>query len=171
VRRFPSLLSLLSFLLTLFLFLLPPPPTRTEYFDSLTNHFLLTRVPSSPSSSPRPLGLIVNSETTYNSSLSYPSPVLGALAVQTLSNRTVVWRVALFDAEYASEDGGFELSDVVGEGGRRIRLKGGEGARAAAYGTMTHVFVHPDTRKVVQELPEGLRRALEGLIVGEQGEK
>lgn len=147
-------------LFSLLFFLLPP---STEYFDSITNHFLLTRVPSTPSS-PRPLGLIVTSETTYSSSLSYPSPVLAALAVQSLSARSVVWRVALFEGEYV--EGGSGLEDVAGEGGKRIRLKG---ERAAAYGTMTHVFVREDAegvRRVVEELPEGMRGALEGLLVG-----
>ncbi|GJN93077.1 hypothetical protein Rhopal_006122-T1 [Rhodotorula paludigena] len=178
------------------------------YFDSITNHFLLHHAlpsSSSPSSKP-PLGLIVSSNTTYAASLAYPQPVIAALAISRLSERSLTWRVALFAGEYApaAESGdrgelsGFELEDLCGgeqagqeaaQGfeagantgargagvGRRVRLarsgSGKDEARAAAWGEMVHVFVDAETRRPVERLDEGVRRALERLVVAGTGEE
>ncbi|GAA6057961.1 hypothetical protein JCM3770_000652 [Rhodotorula araucariae] len=149
-----------------------------SYFDSVTNYYL--RHHALPARDP-PLGLIVNSSTTYASSLAYPQPVIAALAVSRLSARTVVWRVALFGGEYvappASDDAlaGHTLDDLVGGAGagRKVRLgRGSDGAepRAAAWGEMVHVFVDPESRRPVQELEEGMRSALQRLVVEPAGD-
>lgn len=75
----------------------------------------------------------------------------------------------MFDAEYTSTS----TSETQGEYGRKIRIrrdKEGEEVRAAAWGTMTHVFVerHSEGRnKVVDKLPEGWGEKLRGLVVNE----
>ncbi|GAA5929963.1 hypothetical protein JCM1841_001228 [Sporobolomyces salmonicolor] len=144
------------------------------YFDSITNQYLLEHcqihVP------PSPIGLIVSSSTSFASSLSYPSPLIAALSITSLSARTVVWSVALFAAEYvplACRPGdwtGYEM-DGQGEVGRRVRIKRdaeGTEVKAAAWGTMTHVFVDTDTRRPVERLPDELRQMLERLLVKEE---
>ncbi|GAA5879966.1 hypothetical protein JCM16303_004417 [Sporobolomyces ruberrimus] len=140
----------------------------SQYFDSITNEFLLNQCKMN--STTDPIGLIVHSETSFNQQLSYPQPVLAALSISTLSSRKIVWNLGLFDAEYTSS-----TSENVpqGEYGRRIRIKRdkeGKEVRAAAWGTMTHVFVerHSEGRnKVVDELPEGWGEKLRGLVVSE----
>ncbi|BGP10776.1 hypothetical protein JCM10049v2_006668 [Rhodotorula toruloides] len=147
------------------------------YFDSITNHYLIHQVPRPPSSPP-PLGLIVSSSTSYASSLSYPSPIVAALAVSNLSARSVTWRIALFEGEYVPPlDAGGEVGmdgfslDSLREGavGRKVRVKkdekSGEEVRAAAWGEMVHVFVEEESRRPLKEMGEGLRRALERLLV------
>ncbi|GAA5902362.1 hypothetical protein JCM8208_007269 [Rhodotorula glutinis] len=166
-----------------------------HYFDSVTNAYLLHHAYPSPPT-PRPIGLIVNSATTYAASVAYPQPVVAALAVSQLGTRSVTWRVALFAGEYvdpAQEEGtaagagagagerlsaaalsGFTLDDVqstrVGAG-RRVRLvrpaagDGDDEPRAAAYGEMVHVFVDEESRRPVKELDDGMRAALQRLVV------
>ncbi|GAA5832077.1 hypothetical protein JCM11251_002809 [Rhodosporidiobolus azoricus] len=167
-----------------------------QYFDSIINHYLLHHAyPSAPSSSssspsssapepsPHPIGLITSSTLSYASSLSYPFPVVAALAISTLGRRSVQWSIALFAGEYIpalkpGEVGGFEMDHVVGKGGegaeagagRRIKIKGGKEAKAAAWGKMVHVFVNQDDRKVIEGFDDGMREALERLVVSE-GEK
>ncbi|GAA5877886.1 hypothetical protein JCM1840_002937 [Sporobolomyces johnsonii] len=144
------------------------------YFDSITNQYLLEhcRINVPPS----PIGLLVSSSTSFASSLSYPAPLIAALSVSSLSARTVVWSVALFAAEYvpvSCQPGdwtGYEL-DGHGEVGRRVRIKrdaGGREVKAAAWGTMTHVFVDRDTRRPVERLPDEMSAMLERLLVKEE---
>ncbi|BGP27072.1 hypothetical protein JCM10295v2_006034 [Rhodotorula toruloides] len=146
------------------------------YFDSITNHYLIHQVRRPSPSSPPPLGLIVSSITSYSSSLSYPSPLIAALAVSRLSARSVTWRVALFEGEYvpSEEEGGggmegFDLEALgKGELGRQVRVRRdgkGEEVKAAAWGEMVHVFVDQESRRPVKEMDEGLRGALERLLV------
>ncbi|GAA6036293.1 hypothetical protein JCM8097_001648 [Rhodosporidiobolus ruineniae] len=153
----------------------------SQYFDSITNHFLLTQLSPPPAAEKRPIGLIVASHTFYAAPLSYPQPVVAALAVKKLGTRSVEWSVALFAGEYAEvEEGGrageggklgeegFTLSSLSAGGvGRRVRLVGGDKATAAAWGGMTHVFVDEETRKAVGGLDEEMRKGLEKLVVEE----
>ncbi|GAA5921046.1 hypothetical protein JCM3775_004067 [Rhodotorula graminis] len=165
----------------------------SHYFDSVTNAYLLHHAYPSPPA-PRPIGLIVNSATTYAASVAYPQPVVAALAVSHLGTRSVTWRVALFAAEYvepaqderasaasagagertsAAALSGFTLGDVQSThagAGRRVRLvrpagEGDDEPRAAAYGEMVHVFVDQDSRRPVKELDDGMRAALQKLVV------
>ncbi|GAA5853455.1 hypothetical protein JCM9279_007243 [Rhodotorula babjevae] len=167
----------------------------SQYFDSITNAYLLHHAYPSPPA-PRPIGLIVSSSTTYAASVAYPQPVVAALAVSHLGTRSVTWRVALFAGEYVEpwrEEGagvgagegraapaelsGFTLDDVEsarggggGGAGRRVRLvRPAQGdddePRAAAYGDMVHVFVDDESRRPVKELEEGMRVALQRLVV------
>lgn len=117
-----------------------------------------------------PIGLIVHSETSYNSQLSYPDPVIAALAIKELSPRKIVWNIALFSAEQLPEDSP-SSSTKEGEVGLKLRISrdgnGEEEVRAAAWGTMTHVFVEREgRRKVVEKMPEGWEGKLRRLIVG-----
>jgi acyl-CoA thioester hydrolase len=152
----------------------PPSPACTV--TPQINH-----VPRPTPTSPPPLGLIVSSSTAYASSVAYPSPVIAALGVSSLGKSSVTWRVALFEGEYvdpasssssssSSEEtsslAGWTLQDVMsGNGGvgRQVRLKsrGGEPPRAAAYGDMVHVFVDPESRR---PLPDGMDPALRAAL-------
>lgn len=121
-----------------------------------------------------PIGLIVHSETSYNSQLSYPDPIIAGLSISSLSPRKIVWNIALFKADLLEQD---EV-EVKGEVGMKLRIsrdeKKGEEMRAAAWGTMTHVFVEREGRnKVVEKLPDGWEEKLRGLVVAEErgGEK
>ncbi|GAA5870448.1 hypothetical protein JCM8547_004034 [Rhodosporidiobolus lusitaniae] len=181
----------------------------SQYFDSLTNHYLLLHCPPSSPSHPSPppsspvtpltqIGLIVDARTTYSSSLSFPQPVVGALAVEKLGRRSVVWKVALFEGEYCASpfsstagsgaaEGeiaeGYRLSDALGGAdtgeeaggaGRQVRIKrdaAGQPVRAAAHGTMTHVFVDRESRAAVEELEERVKKELEKLVVEEKRER
>ncbi|GAA5886448.1 hypothetical protein JCM6882_001642 [Rhodosporidiobolus microsporus] len=155
--------------------------------------------PSSPPSAPpppHPIGLIASSSLLYASSLAYPHPVVAALAVGKLGRRSVEWSVGLFEGEYvpALAEGsgagegaggveGFDLEAAVGAGegegagqaaagaGRPVRIKGGKGARAAAWGPMTHVFVDEQSRKAIEGFEEGMRGALERLVVVSKEER
>jgi len=138
-----------------------------------------------------PIGLIVHSETEFSSQLSYPQPVLCGLAIKELSNRKIVWKLGLFKAEYIENDNNDDHDGKVKvngqeeeEGGRRIFGKrvriarnpenGQEELRAAAYGTMTHVFVergHQERNKVVESLPENWKEKLKTLVVQEEEEE
>ncbi|GAA5900852.1 Rtp1p [Sporobolomyces salmoneus] len=144
----------------------------SHYFDSICNEFLLTQCKMSKED---PIGLIVHSETSFKGQLSFPEPVLAALSVLELSNRKVVWKVGLFKAEYCtSSEDEKEGKGNRGEFGRKVRIvrNGEEGKEeettAAAWGTMTHVFVERGggRNKVVERLPEGWREKLEAIQVG-----
>lgn len=132
-----------------------------------------------------PIGLIVHSETNFNSQLSYPEPVLAGLAITSLSSRKIVWRLGLFKAEYLKQEG--EGNKKSGEFVRKVRIartltEKGEGeeeeVRAAAWGTMTHVFVERGGRekgeknKVVESLPKRWQEKLQSLVIHvNEGEK
>jgi len=117
-----------------------------------------------------PIGLIVHSETSYNSQLSYPDPVIAALAIKELSPRKIVWNIALFSAEQlprSQKEEEEEEGEVVGMRLRISRDGDGKEMRAAAWGTMTHVFVEREgRRKVIDKMPEGWEGKLRRLIVG-----
>ncbi|GAA6013268.1 hypothetical protein JCM10207_000837 [Rhodosporidiobolus poonsookiae] len=82
------------------------------YFDSVTNYFLLNHTPLAllpPSTRPR--GLIVHSSTHYAAPLSYPAPVVAALAIRPEGRlkeggRSVEWTVGLFEGEYVDDSEG-----------------------------------------------------------------
>ncbi|GAA6060324.1 hypothetical protein JCM10212_000421 [Sporobolomyces blumeae] len=188
----------------------------SQYFDSITNEYILHHTPRDPRS---PIGLIVHSETSYASELKYPNPIVAALSISQLSKRKVVWRIGLFEGEWVEDDddergtrrGRSDESDVgatsksggrVSDGesvtgfGKKVRIKRvprrsttprtlddverrrsttdrgtDEEVKASAWGTMTHVFVDRESRKVVDELDDGFRKALERLVVPEGSER
>lgn len=137
-----------------------------------------------------PIGLIVASETKFNSQLSYPEPVLAGLSISEWSNRKIVWKVGLFKAEYVDNDSEFvgagddrdRFDDQGGETGtersfgRKVRIardaKTGRPVGAAAWGTMTHVFVERggERNKVVESLPARWKPKLEAIYVEEEEE-
>ncbi|KAM0786857.1 hypothetical protein ACM66B_002283 [Microbotryomycetes sp. NB124-2] len=167
------------------------------YFDSIVNQYMLHHVgtqlphPAGLKRMTTPLGLAISSTTTFTASLSYPNPVVGALAVEQLGNSSVTWKVGLFEAHYrggvVSGDGGFFVEDeqtgqkedrVISRSREEVVLKptvvlkgGFKDAKAAAFGTFKHVFTDPETQKAVR-IPDEWRRAFERLIVdGASGSK
>ncbi|KAK4052760.1 hypothetical protein OIV83_002047 [Microbotryomycetes sp. JL201] len=156
----------------------------------LTVHHVGTQLPH-PAGLRRmttPLGLAISSTTTFTASLSYPNPVIGALAVDQLGNSSVTWKVGLFAAEYKGGivpgDGGFfvrdrnrqtnetdrsidsDKQDIVLE--PKIVLRGGfRQAKAAAFGTFKHVFTDPETQKSVK-IPQDWRQAFERILIDGQ---
>ncbi|GAA5948234.1 hypothetical protein JCM3765_001329 [Sporobolomyces pararoseus] len=157
----------------------------SQYFDSITNEFLINQcgMNSSPELEEDPIGLIVHSETNFNSQLSFPEPVLCGLSIRELSNRKIVWNLGLFKAEY------YNNSPLEEEGKRGIqfgnrnlriaRIKTGkeeeeeEEVRAAAWGSMTHVFVERgrEKNKVVESLPIRWQTKLKTLIINNNNEE
>lgn len=114
-----------------------------------------------------PIGLIVQSETRFASQLKYPDPVVAALSISELTRRKIVWRVALFKAEYVSKQ-------TSRQGGVSVRneVEIKEGTKAAAWGTMTHVFVERggEQNKVVERLPESWLEPLGKLLINHQSQ-
>ncbi|GAA5993984.1 hypothetical protein JCM5350_008015 [Sporobolomyces pararoseus] len=162
----------------------------SQYFDSITNEFLINQCGMNQED---PIGLIVHSETNFNSQLTYPEPVLAGLAITSLSSRKIVWKLGLFKAEYLPQEEGTEEEEEgsnkkkSGEFVRKVRIartstEKGEGeeeeVRAAAWGTMTHVFVERGGRekgeknKVVESLPKRWQEKLQSLVIHvNEGEK
>ncbi|GAA6019691.1 hypothetical protein JCM11491_004886 [Sporobolomyces phaffii] len=147
--------------------------TYSQYFDSITNEYLLNECRMNATTDP--IGLIVHSETSFASQLAYPEPVVAAVSIATLSRRKIVWNVALFKARYTTTTTTPEGDGGRGEFGRKVGLveppegKGEGEATAAAWGTMTHVFVERggERTKVVDALPAKWTEKLERLVVGE----
>ena len=75
------------------------------------NEYLIHHASLSPTSLTSPVGLVINSSFSYAAPLTYPSPLLAAMAVQALGKSSVTYSVALFDAldsraEVEKEKGG-----------------------------------------------------------------
>jgi acyl-CoA thioester hydrolase len=103
-------------------------------FDSAVNAILIEAGLLDPASSPI-IGLVVESNCRFYSSLTYPEPAEVGVAVEHLGRSSVRYRLAAF--------------------------KAGEAAAAAA-GGYTHVYVERATGRPVP-IPEGHRRLMEGL--------
>ncbi|MBZ2188255.1 acyl-CoA thioesterase [Alcanivorax sp. JB21] len=114
--------------------------TYYSYFDSVANHFLIHEGELDIHEG-AVIGMVVSSGCNYHAALAYPDRLEGALRVNRLGNSSVEYGVAVF--------------------------REGEDT-AAAEGHFTHVFVDRGTRRPVA-MPEGLRGALGGLLVGSDG--
>ncbi|GAA97526.1 uncharacterized protein L969DRAFT_83824 [Mixia osmundae IAM 14324] len=134
------------------------------YFDSLINQYLIARCGQTPTSTDKPIGLIISSSTTYLSSLAFPSPFMAALSVDKIGRSSVRYRVALFPARAASQtgqSGALAKSEQDRVGKVSLEL---EGEQAAAFGELTHVFCDPVSRRPT-DIPPNVRKGLEELLV------
>lgn len=145
-----------------------------QLFDTIANSFLISHCALDPSSPTSPIGLIVSSSCTYLAPLTFPAPVLAALTVGRLGRSTVEWRIALWPAKAATaqDDGSASRYGTPGvldrSGAGEVRSTHRIVGPCAAYGTFTHVFVDPSTRKSVELAPQ-TRRGLELLSTGRSG--
>jgi acyl-CoA thioester hydrolase len=126
------------------------------------NEYLINHAELTPSSPSAPIGLVVSSTFSYAAPLSYPSPILAALSVQSLGRSSVDYSVALFPAldirtNGTGGRGSFGEGRKVGMELERV------GEKPATWGVFRHVFVDPETGKSV-EIPEGARIALNRLM-------
>lgn len=96
-----------------------------SYFDTIANRFLIEAgvLSLNAPGQNEQIGLMVNSQCSYFHSIAYPDKIIGGFAVNRIGNSSVEYNLAIF--------------------------KQGQN-KAAACGTMTHVFVHPNTRKPVK---------------------
>ena len=109
-------------------------------FDTAVNAILIEAGLLDPAASPV-VGLVVETNCRYFSSLAYPDLVEVGVAVERLGLSSVVYRLGVFKA----------------------------GApHAAAAGKFTHVYVDRQTNRSVP-IPEGHRRLMESLTVDEGG--
>jgi len=109
-------------------------------FDTAVNALLIEAGLLDPAASPV-VGLVVETNCRYFSSLTYPDLVEVGVAVERLGSSSVVYRLGVFKAG---------------------------AAQAAAAGKFTHVYVDRQTNRSVP-IPDGHRRLMESLIVGEGG--
>lgn len=143
----------------------PPPslpfsPSNLPSPSLITvNEYLIHHCSLSPTSLTSPVGLVVSSSFSYCSPLSYPSPVIAALAVEKLGKSSVTYSVALF----AAKGGGGSFKGKAG-GTVKAELEVDGKGEAAAFGSFVHVFVDPVGRGSVG-IPEEARAALERILV------
>jgi acyl-CoA thioester hydrolase len=108
-----------------------------SYFDTVVNSYLI-RQGVLDIESGSTIGLVIETQCNYFSSLSFPDTVMAGLRVARLGTSSVRYEVGLFS---------------------------GDNEIAAAQGHFIHVYVDRATRRPVP-LPEPLRRALEPLLAG-----
>jgi acyl-CoA thioester hydrolase len=90
-----------------------------SYFDTIINQFLIEQAGFVPQKSQQ-IGFIVKSSCSYDSPVSYPQKLVGALRVDRIGNSSVDYAVGIFK----------ENQNV-----------------ASAVGCLTHVFVDRDSHK------------------------
>ncbi|AVA33412.1 acyl-CoA thioester hydrolase [Cupriavidus metallidurans] len=112
-----------------------------SYFDTVVNTYLI-RAGVLDIEAGETIGLVIETQCNYFSSLSFPDTVVAGLRVAKLGNSSVRYEVGLF----CNDD------DV-----------------AAAQGHFVHVYVDRETRRPVP-LPQPLRQALEALVIGQQAQ-
>ncbi|EKZ97520.1 MULTISPECIES: acyl-CoA thioesterase [Cupriavidus] len=113
-----------------------------SYFDTVVNTYLI-RAGVLDIEAGETIGLVIETQCNYFSSLSFPDTVVAGLRVAKLGNSSVRYEVGLF----CNDD------DV-----------------AAAQGHFVHVYVDRETRRPVP-LPQPLRQALEALVIGQQAQR
>ena len=109
--------------------------TYYSYFDTVANHYLIQRGGLDIAAG-EIVGVVVDSQCSYRSSLAYPEVIDAALRVDRLGNSSVQYGIAIF--------------------------REGEDS-AAAHGYFTHVFVERAANRAVS-IPDSLRAALERLL-------
>ncbi|WP_287028727.1 acyl-CoA thioesterase [Pseudomonas sp. UBA6310] len=108
-----------------------------SYFDSAVNTFLIERGGLDIHAG-QVVGFVVSSSCDYFASIAFPERIEVGLRVARLGNSSVQYELAVF--------------------------KGGEDEACAA-GRFVHVFVDRQSNRPVP-IPDSLRAALEGLLVG-----
>jgi acyl-CoA thioester hydrolase len=106
-------------------------------FDTAVNALLVEAGLLDPETSPV-VGLVVESNCSFFSSIAFPTPVEVGVAVEKLGGSSVRYRLAVFE-------------------------KGAD--KAAAQGRYTHVYVERATQKPTP-IPDGHRRLMESIMVG-----
>jgi len=106
-----------------------------SYFDTIANRYLVEHKLLDLQSS-SVIGVMVHSECFFHKSLAYPDDLLGGLAVQSIGNSSVTYRLGVFKKNEQT---------------------------VAAHGYMTHVFVDRATQKP-QALSDTLRMGLSQLL-------
>jgi len=107
-----------------------------EYVDTAVNKWLIENAALDIPNG-ETVGLVVETSCTFHSSLGFPAPIDVGLKVARIGNTSVTYEIGLFDPKDQS---------------------------AAAEARFTHVYVNAKNRRPIP-LPEGLRIALEQLIV------
>ncbi|SCV69370.1 BQ2448_2390 [Microbotryum intermedium] len=147
------------------------------YGDSIVNEYLINhlglQLPSTDlNRTPTPVGLMVNSSLSFAAPLAFPSPILAALSVSSVSKSSITWQVGLFAARASNSNFG-SIGTLAGSSGSSfpktfassievVEGKDGGVPTAAAWGSMTHVFVDEKTRTPTP-LPDEWREKLKGL--------
>jgi acyl-CoA thioester hydrolase len=106
-----------------------------SYFDSIVNQYLIEHAKLDIHKGQQ-IGLMVNSNCNYYSSVAFPEKLIGAFAVARVGNSSVEYKVAIFKQNQK---------------------------QASASGSMTHVFVNRETNKpkpIDGILKEALSKAL-----------
>ncbi len=111
-----------------------------SYFDTVVNSYLIREGVLDIEAGPT-IGLVIETQCNYFSSLSFPDTVVAGLRVAKLGNSSVRYEVGLFR---------------------------GDDETAAAQGHFVHVYVDRATRRPVS-LPPALREALLPLVAGDEG--
>jgi len=109
-----------------------------SYFDSIVNQHLIEHGGLDIHSGQH-IGLMVQSQCDYFSSVAFPDKLKGGLRVNRLGNSSVEYGVAIFK----------EGEDI-----------------ASAQGSLTHVFVERNTQRSMR-IPDNLRATLEALTAPE----
>ncbi|MEN7527736.1 thioesterase family protein [Cupriavidus sp. DL-D2] len=109
-----------------------------SYFDTVVNTYLI-HAGALDIEAGSTIGLVIETQCNYFSSLTFPDTVVAGLRVAKLGNTSVRYEVGLFR---------------------------GDAEIAAAQGHFVHVYVDRETRRPVA-LPQPLRQALERLVVNQ----
>jgi len=109
-----------------------------SYFDTVVNTYLI-HAGALDIEAGSTIGLVIETQCNYFSSLTFPDTVVAGLRVAKLGNTSVRYEVGLFR---------------------------GDDEIAAAQGHFVHVYVDRETRRPVA-LPQPLRQALERLAVNQ----
>ena len=107
-----------------------------SFFDTAVNGYLIAQKVLDPETSPV-IGLVVETKCAYFESVTFPEVVHAGIRVARIGGSSVRYEIGLFRES---------------------------NERAAAQGHFIHVYVSRETRRPVP-LPEGLRAALERLVV------
>ena len=108
------------------------------YFDTVVNRFLIDNIGLDVKASPY-IALVVASACEYHSAITFPNDVDAAMRVDRVGNSSVVYGVAIFEAQ----------SDT-----------------ASAHGTFTHVFVSRETGRPVS-IPSRAIDAFSGIAASD----
>ena len=109
------------------------------FFDTAINEWLISKGGLDIHGGGGAIGVCAESHCNYLEALSFPETIEAGLRVGKLGNSSVRYEIGIF--------------------------KAGE-EQAGASGWFVHVFVDPQSREPVP-IPEGIRAALEQLVIGE----
>ncbi|AKS31754.1 acyl-CoA thioesterase [Mycolicibacterium goodii] len=117
-----------------------------ELFDTAINAWIDTSCDIDPVTAPW-LGVVAESGCRYFAELKFPSALAVGLSVARLGTSSVTYRLALFEAGRAGEEGGEGTADVP----------------VAAVGRWVHVYVDRDSRRPVP-IPDPIRDLLASAV-------